>query len=86
MDDFEYSEIECPACGHSPTHTRYCDNIDCDDGFVDLYDEDPINESPGTLERCSECHGTGHHHWCPKCGHDLNSKQNISREPRGGAA
>jgi hypothetical protein len=33
----------------------------CDEGFVDAYDEDPINESPGTLEVCRECRGNGGH-------------------------
>ena len=72
MLDYEESEMECPKCGHAPTHTRECDVVGCDDGWIDLYEyEDPINFSPGEVEKCCECNGTGYQHWCPKCGFDI---------------
>lgn len=72
MDDYEFDERPCPACGHEPTHSRRCDEHGCDDGLIDLYeiDEDPLWYSPGDTEVCSACAGTGHQHWCPKCGWD----------------
>jgi len=77
-EDYEYDDTPCPKCGAEPTHWRRCTEIDCDDGFIDLYDEDPINEDPGTFRTCPECQGTGIHHWCPKCGHDFTRKQNAN--------
>jgi hypothetical protein len=72
MTDYELEyDIDCPKCGQSPVHWRRCCELGCDDGFIDEYDEDPINCSPGELVRCESCHGTGIERWCPKCGLDL---------------
>jgi hypothetical protein len=71
MDDYWDSDESCPKCGHGPTRVRHCDVIGCDDGWVDEYDEDPINCSPGEYVACSECRGAGIVRWCPKCGADL---------------
>ena len=43
-DDGDQDE-SCFACGG--------------DGFVDAHDEDPINESPGTIVICHNCGGSG---------------------------
>lgn len=67
--DYEYNETPCPKCGHSSTHTRSC--TECDDGAIDLYEEDAILHQPGEFKLCVECRGTGSLHWCPGCGHDL---------------
>lgn len=53
-----------------------CDNEaewrDCDtcggDGFVDAYEDDPINNSPGDDETCRECGGNGGDHLCATAG------------------
>ena len=72
MDEFTYEESACPKCGHSPTKSRHCDVIGCSDGYIDEYDEDPVNFSPGeSYETCQECHGTGVVRWCPECGCDI---------------
>lgn len=69
FDDYELDDLACPACGHEPTHSRCCG--ECDDGYNDEYDDDPINFTPGeSLIRCAECHGTGIERWCPQCGAD----------------
>ena len=71
-DDVEIDDRRCPFCGHGYTYRRECNEIGCEDGFIDAYDEDPINFAPGEeYERCPECHGRGYFHWCPACGKDI---------------
>ncbi len=71
MDDYEINDLPCPACGNNFTHSRGCTVIHCEDGWIDEYEDDPINFSPGEeLLECQECHGTGVEQWCPKCGAD----------------
>lgn len=69
MDDYQedYDE-KCPSCGHTPIRWRDCTNIHCDDGFIDLYEDDPLWYDEGDLEVCPECNGTGIERWCPNCG------------------
>lgn len=44
----------CPKCGHTPTRFRDC-LAGCDDGYFDLYEDDPINYMPGEEgEICTE--------------------------------
>ncbi len=74
--DYEYDDEACPRCGQCPTHRRPCYAIGCEDGYIDRFDEDPINLSPGEeMELCHECHGFEVLRWCPKCGLDLNGKE-----------
>jgi hypothetical protein len=63
-------KVPCPACGNSTTLSRECTYSGCQDGFEDLYEDDPINESPGTYITCVNCSGTSIERWCPKCGRD----------------
>lgn len=67
-DEIETDDIPCPACGHHETRSHRCS--ECDDGYTDAYDEDPINEDPGTLIICGECSGSSIVRWCPKCNAD----------------
>jgi hypothetical protein len=76
MDDYELDDTVCPRCGHEPTHSRRCINIGCDDGWIDMHNDDPLWYDPSETERCEECHGTGIERWCPACGLDLQ------REPQ----
>jgi hypothetical protein len=70
-DDYQLDDVPCPACGHSPTHSRGCSVLDCEDGFIDDSHDDPINFAPGEeLTACHECSGTGIERWCPECGAD----------------
>jgi len=72
MEDYEIDdETSCPKCG-GEIHYRDCDNIACDDGYIDESFDDPINFLEGELEyRCPDCHGTGIISWCSKCGAEL---------------
>jgi predicted RNA-binding Zn-ribbon protein involved in translation (DUF1610 family) len=64
----------CPKCGHSPVQSRPCDQIQCEDGYIDESDEDYC--LPGiVLVKCSECRGTGFIMWCPACGVDLTGQK-----------
>jgi len=71
---------DCPKCGHVLSY-RECP--ECEDGFIDCYDDDPINYSPGEEEEtCPVCNGFGRHIWCEKCGwdylEDLNARYKKS--------
>lgn len=73
MDDYEWSDVECPECGHEPTHRRECSGLHCEDGLIDCYYEDPINFVRGEeYEVCGTCGGAGLEHWCPNCGYELH--------------
>ena len=39
----------------------------CDDGYVDDYEDDPINCDPGDMSYCSECKGEGGWVVCGQC-------------------
>jgi hypothetical protein len=39
----------------------------CDEGLFDEYEDDPINEDPGTFSMCSECNGEGGWDVCREC-------------------
>lgn len=69
-DDYDIDfDTPCPACGHHTTHFRHC--AECDSGFIDEHDDDPINFAPGEeFTVCQECCGHGIERWCPKCGAD----------------
>ncbi len=64
-------ELQCPNCGHSPLHSRRCDNIHCYNGFIDESDEDYCKEGT-VMVPCDECQGTGIERWCPKCSANLS--------------
>jgi hypothetical protein len=73
MNDYEFSDYSCPKCGHCPTHSRPCSCMFCDDGYIDEFDDDPINFTPGEeMTMCRECFGSGVEHWCPECGLDIS--------------
>ena len=71
-DTVQIDDRPCPYCGHPETRWKECDAIGCDEGWVDLYDDDPINYAEGEeYEPCHECHGQGHQWRCPNCGADI---------------
>ena len=39
----------------------------CEDGYFDAYEDDPINNDPGVMLRCSECCGHGGWTVCGEC-------------------
>ena len=80
LGEYEFDDEPCPECGECPTHSRVCDEILCEDGYVDEHDEDPINFAPGqAYTPCDECLGYGILKWCPKCGCDLNRVRQRER-------
>ncbi len=75
-DDIEYTDEQCPKCGEYDVRSQYCIVTGCDDGYIDEYDDDAINFSPGQEFRvCEECRGRGFVRWCAKCGWDMNKEQ-----------
>ncbi len=64
--DANYEEPECTICG---SYMEWQECHDCDDGYWDAYDEDPINESPGTVVCCHHCHGKGGYWECSALPH-----------------
>jgi hypothetical protein len=62
MDD-EDMEPRCDVCGN-PLDWEDCYEIDCEDGQVDLYEEDAINFNPGETEPCTTCLGEGGWWFC----------------------
>ena len=67
--DYDIDELPCPVCDNPYTHYRFC--CECEDGFIDEHEDDPINFAPGeSLVMCRECYGEGIERWCPKCGAD----------------
>jgi len=80
MDDYEIamSDAPCPFCGHLPLHTRDCGH--CDDGFISLYDDDPLWYDEDDVEKCDECRGTGVEIWCPNCGRDPREDKEWARD------
>jgi hypothetical protein len=72
MDYYEMDE-SCPHCGHDIIHWGDCE-AGCDDGFFNLYDEDPLWYDEDDIEGCEDCFETGIQQWCPKCGKDPRKK------------
>lgn len=67
------TDTSCPKCSHSPIHYRNCEQVGCDDGWIDMYEyDDPLLFDPGESEPCSECRATGIEQWCPGCGANLS--------------
>lgn len=73
-DDWEYSDCECPVCGHTPMHEQDCtacnemhEECDCCDDICQGRGE--CIHGDGMIP-CRECQGTGIVRWCPKCGAD----------------
>lgn len=52
----------CKICGSS---MAWEDCGECDDGFIDLYDEDPIFYDEDETEVCEMCKGNGGWWFCP---------------------
>lgn len=76
-DDIEDIDASCSKCGHSPIRRRDCDNIGCQEGYHDEYDDDPINFpiEGESFYKCSDCKGTGAIIWCPECGHEMTGEK-----------
>lgn len=58
-DNYEPLEM-CPRC---ECCSLFTEGVDCEacsgEGYIDDYDEDPINCAPGDTTQCGLCHGAG---------------------------
>lgn len=59
----DYSEPCCKLCG-AILEWEDCWN-NCDEGYFDMYEEDPEWYDYGDVEKCAECHGKGGYWVCP---------------------
>ena len=76
-DDVEFDDEACPKCGASDSLSSRCPALGCDDGWIDMHEyDDPLWYDDGEEEACLECFGTGHLHWCKKCGFDFQDPRN----------
>lgn len=80
VDDIQIYDDPCPKCGGLVNYQE-CPAIGCDDGRIELYDEDPFWYDPGDEMPCPDCEGHGRHIWCPTCGWDLLNKRYINGLP-----
>jgi hypothetical protein len=64
--DFDDDRSACPKCG-GDMEWADCWMIDCEGGWYDLSEEDPVNYGPGDMARCSNCDGEGGWLYCPDC-------------------
>lgn len=79
-DEIDLDDRPCPKCGAYEVCSRGCDEIHCDDGWCDEYEDDAINYAPGEeYTMCRECFGTGVLIWCRKCGFDITAHQYNER-------
>lgn len=76
IDDYDLDDLYCPDCD-TQLRSRNCTNIHCEDGYEDMYDDDPVNHpEPGEeLHECDECKGTGIERWCSGCGKDWSGHE-----------
>jgi predicted RNA-binding Zn-ribbon protein involved in translation (DUF1610 family) len=72
--EIDYDE-QCPKCGNSPIHWRRC--YECDDGYRDMFEEDPLWYDIGETERCPDCLGYGTVTWCPECGYNITEHNYV---------
>jgi hypothetical protein len=56
----------CPTC-NALLESEMCEF--CDDGQIEVYEDDPMWYSPGDTEQCDECNGRGYIWHCPTCGY-----------------
>lgn len=57
----EEMDDDYPCCGHcgGGVDWELCTAIGCEDGYIDVYEEDPLWYSPGDMEACDMCEGKG---------------------------
>lgn len=70
MNDYDIIDEPCPKCENNQTHWQGCDELGCENGLIDISEEDYEVEGT-TYEKCQCCNGKGIEHWCPKCGYDF---------------
>ena len=84
-DDGELTDERCPWCRAYTVRSRGCD--ECDDGWCDEHESDPVNFAPGEeYTLCRECLGAGAVCWCSDCGFDVTRHGWQKSDRAGGQA
>lgn len=65
LDDYPDTAPTCPHCG-SDMEWEPCEEWDCEDGYRDVYEDDPFWYEPGETEPCQMCEGKGGWWSCPQ--------------------
>lgn len=65
--DTKLGLYDCEEHGLQPIGYLDCTGLYCEDGFIDMHEEDPINMDPGTYYKCPECKGESVRIVCSKC-------------------
>lgn len=68
----------CPDCGCGMEWMDCYTN--CDGGYYDAYEDDGVNEAPGTFVPCGECGGDGGWWFCPSCYDRAYALEKAARE------
>lgn len=76
--DWEYSDLNCPKCNVG-MRARSCESC-AGEGFIELYDEDPLWYDEDDTEVCDRCNGHGVETWCGECGWDETFKCFMSKD------
>ena len=66
FDAIAWTEDDFPICDVCGSYMVWEDCGECDDGLVDLYDEDPLWYEEDEFEECSTCHGNTGWWMCPR--------------------
>lgn len=68
-DEMQADAVEYAVCEkcHGDMLWTDCWQIDCENGSYDAYEEDCINNDPGTWMTCETCEGKGGWWYCPTC-------------------
>lgn len=80
IEDVDDPSLECPVCGAEP---EWEDCWNCEDGYVDAYEDDPVNNNPGDIDPCAVCLGRGGWHTCTRLPHS-DEQVAAYRERTGG--
>lgn len=76
MQDADYMD-DAPRCSICNCVLEWEDCGSCEDGYVDLYEDDPLWYDPGDVELCNICGGNGGWLACPNAEHhDKETKTN----------
>lgn len=73
MNDWEYSDFNCPKCGEI---LRIAECAYCNDGIIDdLHEVDPLWYDEDDTEVCSHCKGDGVFIWCGNDNCNITKKE-----------
>lgn len=71
--DYDPMGEQCPHCGGCDTRRQDCG--ECEDGYINRYDEDPLWYDIDDQSICENCDGHSGFAWCRDCGYDFITKK-----------